>query len=168
MIAIALRTNENISYFRRNLISLLSYPDFTKIVICSGYFQENYKGSAYRILNDGILSTILSNPNYKNIEYIIVGGQFGVIKTDLWRLSFNKFLSGLKVNKINFKAFVDPKGKWHAKISIGIENSIPKTVLIGSSNMSRPAYGEPNHYFNIEADILLLANEPKLINHFNL
>ena len=167
MIAIALRTDENISYFRRNLISILSYQSFTQVIICSGYFQENYDGGTYQILNNGILSTILANPNYANIEYIIVGGKFSS-PTDKWKISFNKFLSGLKSNRIKFKAFVDPNGKWHAKIAVGIENKIPKTVLIGSSNMSRPAFDEPYRFFNIEADILLLANESKLKNHFNL
>jgi HKD family nuclease len=167
MIAISLRTSRDLSYFRRNLISILSYPDFTSVVICSGYFQENYNGSEYGILNDGLLSIITANPNYKKIEYIIVGGKFSN-STDPWKTSFNNFLSGLTENGINYKAFVDPRGKWHAKISIGIENTKPKTVLLGSSNMTRPAFGESNSSFNIEADILLLANELKLRNHFNI
>gem|GEM_PF-4156382 len=146
---------------------MLSYPGFTKVVICSGYFQESYNGSSYSILNDGILSTILANPNHCNIEYIIVGGKFNNA-TDPWKLSFNCFLSALKSNRINFKAYINPRGKWHAKISIGIEGNVPKTILLGSSNISRPAFGEPFADFNYEADIFLLANEPKLESHFNL
>jgi hypothetical protein len=39
---------------------------------------------------------------------------------------------------------------------------------MGSSNLTKPAFNEPNNGFNIEADILLIVNEDKLINHFNL
>lgn len=165
MITISLRTDASISYFRRNLLKILDYPNFTKVIISSGYFQENL--FHYNILNDGILSSILGNPNSANIEYTIIAGKFNRT-SDPWRNSFDTFLRNLRHNGVNFRAYIEKRGKWHAKIAIGIEINKPKVVLLGSSNLTRPAFCEPNVNFNVEADILLLVNEQELINSFNI
>lgn len=167
MITISLRTDASISYFRRNLLKILDYPHFTKVVICSGYFQESYNSSPYNILDDGILSSILGNPNSANIEYTIIAGKFNNLH-DPWKKSFNTFLRNLRHRGINFRAYTERRGKWHAKIALGIEHDITKVALLGSSNLTRPAFCEPYTNFNVEADILLLVNEQKLINSFNI
>lgn len=169
MIAISLRTKVNFSYFKNNLLGILSCPHFNKVVICSGYFQENLYG--YSISSDDLLSTILANSNYPNIEYIIIGGQFynsyKLGKSD-WHIAFDDFLRTLSHNGINFTAFIEKRKKWHAKISLGLENDIPKVAIIGSSNITRPAYSDSYTTFNVECDTTLLVNEKKIIKHFNL
>ena len=168
MIAISLRTDLNFSYFKRNILSILSYPDFDTVIICSGYFQEN---ATYSVTSDDILNTILANGNFTNINYLIIGGNFGYgkygMKSD-WHIQFDNFLKELRKNKIPFKAYLDKRKKWHAKIAIGIEKNVPKVAIIGSSNLTAPAYSEKHHSFNIECDTTLLMKEKKLENHFNL
>lgn len=165
MITISLRTDANLSYFRRNLLKILDYPNFTKVIISSGYFQEDLY--YYNILNDGILSSILGNPNYGKIEYIIIAGKFNK-PSDPWKSGFDNFLRNLRLNGVNFRAYTERRGKWHAKIVIGIEQNKPKALLLGSSNLTRPAFNELYANFNVEADILLLIDEQKLIDSFNI
>ncbi|QOG03467.1 restriction endonuclease PLD domain-containing protein [Flavobacterium sp. MDT1-60] len=168
MISIALRTDLNISYFKQNILSILSYPDFDSVVICSGYFQENNK---YSVTGDEIVKTILANPNFGKISYTIIGGNFGYtfrgVKPD-WHNQFDSFLNSLKTNGISFNAFLERRRKWHAKIAIGLQEKTPKVAIIGSSNFTAPAYSENHNTYNVECDIILLLKEKQLENHFNL
>lgn len=69
-------------------------------------------------------------------------------------------------------AFTAPLDNWHAKIAIRLRNGVPVAGLIGSSNLTGPAYGENQPAtpytpgWNYEVDTLLWVRDRKLNRHF--
>lgn len=79
----------------------------------------------------------------------------------LWRPQYNAFataLSGIKCwcgHGPNVHKIVKPlRNKWHAKVFIGKTNGRPSIGIIGSSNITRPAFGQ-NQQWNSEVDVIL-------------
>lgn len=151
-IIITLRTNPNISFFRRYLLGMIDYPTINKLVLCSGYIQENLY--SYSILQDELLNHLL-NRNFK-INVITVAGKFNNNKK--WEKSYKDFINTLKSHKIPISSFIAKRKNWHAKIAIVLERGKPLAGIIGSSNLTRPAYGEPYKNFNFETDVVIFAN----------
>jgi hypothetical protein len=56
--------------------------------------------------------------------------------------------------------------RWHAKIAIKLKDGSPKAAIIGSSNLTRPAYSEGYSAFNNECDVVLWVDEPSANEHF--
>ncbi|MCG2718989.1 MAG: hypothetical protein L6408_09200 [Nanoarchaeota archaeon] len=156
---IFLRTNKDISYFRRELLGLINSPASNKLLLCSGYISEGRRRRKqnYSVLNDGLLVAI----NSQCKEVITVRGMYSNKKAyDLFVKKLRN--SGVKVTPRKVK-----KGKWHAKVAIKVDkNNRPVAGLIGSSNLTRPAYGENYNGFNCEADVLIWENTSTYNQYF--
>jgi len=171
---IFLRTNLNISYFRRCLLKLIHTPGITELLLCSGYISERYINPYYRwryplysILQDDLLNELLiTNP-----KVITVGG---MLNFPGWRNSYDNFVRDLRNNNINVDAYIAPKNNWHAKIAMALDKNGPIAGIIGSSNLTRPSYGETNrnfygrpyYKFNHESDVLIWKDEPSYDLYF--
>lgn len=145
-ILIFLRTNKKISYFRRYLLKLINSPTSDKLLLCSGYIWEY---SNYSILNDELLNAISS----QNVEVITVAGMLS--GQGNWENKYKSFVKRLKSNNIKVVSYKAKKKNWHAKVAIKLNGEDPIAGLIGSSNLTAPAYRENHGRFNYEADVLI-------------
>ena len=100
---ITLRTDESISLFKKYLLYLINIPDLTRLLVCSGYFQEDLWG--YSVLeDDDLLYALKTHPHSGTLEIILVGGKFRKHGDDVWYSSFKKFAK--KLNKEGFQTFL--------------------------------------------------------------
>lgn len=155
-ISISLREDKYVSYFRENLLRLIETPRSDGLIICSGYISI---GSRYSILDDLLLDAIVKN--CKNV--ITVGAMF--FNPDAKKRYYH-FVSTLSMSGVNIHPFIAKNNKWHAKIAMKIREDKPVAALIGSSNLTAPAYRENYTAFNHECDVLIWENAHDLNFHF--
>jgi hypothetical protein len=158
-----LRQNESYSYFRRALHLLVKSPDANRLLLGSGYFWEDIPTDRrqYSVLHDGLLNEIVAA---KPKEVILIGGKFSGYS---WTQRFRMFAQRLRNAGITISAFKVKGNNWHAKIAFALKDDHPLAGLIGSSNLTRPAYQEGMAItFNHEADVLIWMDKPKFNNHF--
>lgn len=142
-VTIFLRKEERINYFRSIILNVFNSDSIDEIIICSGFFQEPSNGE-FSASEDLIRN--ISNYNQKKIK--IVG-----VHNNQWIKKFDIFCSKLKQNKFIINKFKIKNTKWHAKIMIAKKNGIPILTIIGSSNITRPAFHNSSP-FNYESDVL--------------
>lgn len=83
---------------------------------------------------------------------ITVAGKFS---SSFWENYYYNFVMALKAF-FNVDAYVAPSRNWHAKIAIRLDAmGEPIVGLVGSSNLTRPAYGIMSVNWNFEADVLI-------------
>lgn len=159
-IRIVLRKDGAQSPFRQMMGKLLSCPVGDSAVICSGYIWE---GKGYSVLNDGLLSMIQQ------------GCAKGVLTTVAGKFSHNyysyyrDFIRKLRASGVMVNPLYASKKNWHAKVAIRLINGkapIPVAALVGSSNLTAPAFGMGVKRWNYEADVLIWSNSEGLSSHF--
>jgi hypothetical protein len=175
-ISIVLRKNQNISLFRRELFKLISTPNTNKLLLCSGYVQEiitNYKGKKtnYTVLGDGLWNEIQKACKGEKFTIETVAGKFWGL--DDWLKSYDNFVNELTTNaknvkgcSVNVEPFIAPRGNWHAKVAMVLAKEGPLAAIIGSSNLTRSAFGEGYSWFNHECDVTIWKDVPDLDAHF--
>jgi hypothetical protein len=50
---------------------------------------------------------------------------------------------------------VSKSGRWHAKVALAVVSGSPVAGIVGSSNLTGPAYGVDRRVFNNETDVVL-------------
>lgn len=156
---ITLRQNLEESFFRQHLLNLLSEQiRGNYVILTSGYFYSRN----YEILDHQLLQTIQENDELTDI--MVIGAMSGssAAFTDFCQRLDNEWEGNVIPKKI--------KGNnWHAKIAMKLvsENGMrnPTCAVIGSSNLTRPAYGIPDDppnnsefkKFNHECDVVIFS-----------
>ncbi len=158
-IRVTLRTSQDFSPFRELLHRVIALPNCDKLILCSGYIWEP-SGQGYTVLNDELLDKLKSG--CAGQEIIIVAGKLD----GFWPEHYQNFVRRLRQSGLQVKAYVAPRRNWHAKIAIRIRNQQPIAALIGSSNLTGPAYGENRYRWNFESDVLIWKNSPDLNEYF--
>lgn len=133
---ITLRRDRETSFFRRHLLNMISPQiEGNSLILCSGFFQEDPEKD-YSILDDRLIDAIRSNKKINEIQAI------GAMRSPA---PFNEFCNKLKENW-DGELITKRKSNWHAKIAMKLKpadqiGKIPVCAIIGSSNLTRPAYG---------------------------
>ena len=151
-IAILLRNQQTPNVVLNLLLNAVQIPDINQIIICSGFFQENFNNSTYCASTEGNLAQQLAA---SKAEVITVG-----IHNAQWRFSFDEFNNSLTTAGVNLAARKISGYKWHAKVFIASTRNGPVFSLIGSSNMTRNAFST-SRPFNYEADVALWVPQAK-------
>lgn len=55
---------------------------------------------------------------------------------------------------------------WHAKIAMRLDDEVPVAAIIGSSNLTGPAYRRNWENWNFEGDVLIWRSDPTLDSYF--
>ncbi len=150
-IAILFRKREAPNLFREFILNSIALQVGDNALMCSGFFQEA-RGNNYRASSEGGLASILSNTKTK---LTTIG-----IHNNSWTPSYRDFIASLNSAGVNVDAFISSRLKWHAKIFLLRKGKIPKIGIIGSSNITRPAFGITDP-FNYEADVVLWSGAKK-------
>lgn len=159
-ITIFLRHTEKNNYFRRVILKTIASKIGDEAILCSGFFQELFKESEYQVTLDGNLSTLLTQ---SNIRLTTIG-----IHNSNWMKSYKNFVNNLKNDGVSHITSYYVSGfKFHAKIYIYKKENNPLLGIIGSSNMTRNAFGLSSP-FNYEADVVLWDDSCEEINELML
>ncbi len=149
---IFLRKRAQINWFRDILIDSINSGAGNRVILCSGFFQE---GGKYQASLEKNLARVLHR---RSIEITTIG-----IHNYNWLEKYKNFRNSLLSEGVNITAKYTPNLKWHAKIFILKNNTNPILGIIGSSNITRPAFSD-DVPFNYEADIVLWPNENRIID----
>ena len=170
---ITLRMDKERSFFRQNLLQMISNQqkfDGDCLVLASGYFWEEIdpkESDKYSISLDRLANAIKDNERIREVQVIGAMGS---------PTRLNAFCDNLE-DELNGREIVrrEIKGKnWHAKVAMKLHSDpasgekIPVCAIIGSSNLTRPAYGIKDDIpenvsssfgkFNHECDVLIFSN----------
>lgn len=159
-LTITLRDKDDLSYYKDLIIQLFlaCVPD--EIVICSGYFQEEHPYSSlghqgdYLVSRDkgyNLNSLIELFAKYKPKVTIVgyrdkkpVNAPPNWWRSSLWGKQYVNFCENVKSkmppNKVKSYRYIS--GEWHAKEIFMLKNGSVDVGIIGSSNLTRPAYGD--------------------------
>lgn len=183
-LAISLRTKEDGNYYRQALLGLIEIDNIDAVLLSYPYFQEfkpyknQYKTgvSNYSIIDDGLINIFTK----KRIKKFVLGTITSSKNGNEWLTSNKNFVDRINAEilkmksttKVKYKQFVTKKNDrlWHAKIAIGFSHLEPVVFIIGSSNMTRPAFQEKNKDFNYECDVIMWTDEKYkkiFMNSFN-
>ena len=161
-IALVLRASGAVSHFRDALVGAIGIAPGAELLLCSGFFQENptwrYKLSTEPDFFDGIVNN--------NINVIAVG-----CYNEVWRRQYINFVTALRGAGGTVDALSPVHEKWHAKISIIRRNDRPIFGVVGSSNLTGPAFGSLaspgfSGSFNWEADVILWEDSEADVSGF--
>jgi hypothetical protein len=105
-------------------------------------------------------------------DVIIAGCSSGSLTTvagkldDNWREHYENFVLQLRNAGLVVNAFIAPRGNWHAKIAIRTRGTTPLAALLGSSNLTFPAYSEGRRSWNFECDVAIWISSQDMTDHF--
>ncbi len=149
-IAILLRTEVQTNYFGDLMVRTLTQGCGDSIVLCSGFFQENFRGHSYQVSNEnGLINVLRQN----RINVTTIG-----VHNNVWKDAYVNFVNNLRNGGVNVTAYVTSSLRWHAKVFILKREGRPVFGIVGSSNMTRNAFGTTNP-FNYEADTFLWVSD---------
>lgn len=176
-LAILLRTDERISYFKKALLLMTKIPG-EELYFCSGSFSDITK-------NETLIENIKKGfEGFKDPKLISLGirvhcdpGVTCLCKKGKKKCASKKcnickykdFAKAFKLQsseKFSYKAYIDNNYSWHSKIYLKINNGEVVAAIIGSSNLTIPAFGEKednifsyNYAFPSECDVLIWDEE---------
>lgn len=156
-IAIILRNQLPINQFRDLLIGSIKTGAGDNALLCSGFFQESFKGSAYKASSETNFGLEVAK---SKIELKTVG-----IHNGSWKQSYRDFRDNMKALGANIICYYKNGLKWHAKVFVLSKGNTPIFGIIGSSNITRTAFGSANN-FNYECDVIIWPDENKTINNW--
>lgn len=146
-IAIFLRDSGSVNRFRRAILATLRVDAVNEGLLCSGFFQDDPKFSA------GAEFDLISHRQCSQLCLTTVG-----LYSYSWKNQYSSF--GKQLATANACQCFSVKQKripgmgWHAKVFIAKAAGKPVAGVIGSSNITRRAFGE-FRAFNRECDVVM-------------
>jgi hypothetical protein len=144
-IAIVLRKNVAKNPFRDVIVSAIGSGIADEALMCSGFFQENRRSAYCATLEKGLAASCARN----KVKLITVG-----IHNNQWLTSYKSFQTNLLSAGVNAHCKYKVGTKWHAKVFIALRAGQPLLGVIGSSNITRPAFSS-SIPFNRECDVII-------------
>ena len=146
-VAIFLRSTGNVNKFRRAILNALRSDLVDEALVCSGFFQDDNKYSA------GADFDLISRRSCSPLSITTLG-----LYSYSWKAQYATFFSQLKARNpcSCFSAAQKriPSMGWHAKVFLAKHAKRPLVGIIGSSNITRRAFGELQD-FNYECDVVM-------------
>ncbi len=146
-IAIVLRKSGNINRFRRVILGSLKTSAIDEALLCSGFFQDDTKYSA------GTEFDLIPHRMCSPLSLTVLG-----LYSYSWKTHYTTFISQIRLANPCPCVAVIPKRvpgmRWHAKVFVAKSAGQPVVSVIGSSNVTRRAFGEFKE-FNYECDVIL-------------
>lgn len=145
-VAIFLRKTGSINKFRAAILGALRTDLVDNALLCSGFFQDDGKYSA------GADFDLISHRMCNSLKVTTLG-----LYSYSWDAQYATFFAQLQAqNKCHCFSAVQkriPSMGWHAKVFLAKQGSNPLVGIIGSSNITRRAFGLDKH-FNYECDVV--------------
>ncbi|MBS1051125.1 phospholipase D-like domain-containing protein [Gluconobacter japonicus] len=152
-LAIILRTSGTTNIFRDFIVNILASKNIDTALLCSGFFQESFRGSAYHASLENRLAAKCAT---SGVNLTTVG-----IHNHTWLRSYREFRNNMLSAGVKINCFRKINLRWHAKIFIAKTDGIPCAGIIGSSNITRNAFSVGKN-FNNECDVFLWSENSPL------
>ena len=147
-IAIILRTAVTPNWFQQAIVSAVGFPPFERALLCSGFFQE---GSGGYLASNTLVNGSHFNARAAHMDLTVVGtyNSYGLHP-------FTAFIASVRAKtRPQYLTLRKRKtDRWHAKVFIAWESGVPAFAVIGSSNITRPAF-DTTSPFNFECDVII-------------
>lgn len=153
-IAIILRTSSSINVFRDAIVDALGSNQFDEALLCSGFFQENFRGSVYQASAEKQLARVCAK---SGVKLTTVG-----IHNSMWKPSYQNFKANMMAAGANITCMYKPGMRWHAKVFIASSFGKPHFGIVGSSNITRNAFSTGTPYNN-ECDVFMWTRSPSIL-----
>lgn len=146
-VAIFLRKTGGVNKFRRAILATLRTSLVDEALLCSGFFQDDEKYST------GSDFDLIRHRGCHPLTLTTLG-----LYSYSWKAQYASFFTQL--NHANpcvcftAKQMRIPSMGWHAKVFIAKHAERPVVGIIGSSNITRRAFGELSD-FNYECDVVV-------------
>ena len=140
---IFLRREKSVNRFRDTILGAIQSGLGDEALICSGFFQEDGKFSA------AVTSKLANSLAAANVRTDLVGVYNGV-----WIQRFRRFRDNLASEGVAVDAYTQRGLRWHAKVFILKKAGSPILGIVGSSNLTRPAFHNDSP-FNRETDVVM-------------
>jgi phosphatidylserine/phosphatidylglycerophosphate/cardiolipin synthase-like enzyme len=155
-VAIFLRNAGPVNKFRRAILNTLRTDVVDEALMCSGFFQDDKKYSAGADLD------LISHRTCAPLKLTTLG-----LYSYSWKAQYETFFTQLKAsNQCHCFSAVQKRISgmgWHAKIFLAKGAGRPLVGVIGSSNITRRAFGELAD-FNYECDVVLWDESVAQVN----
>jgi phosphatidylserine/phosphatidylglycerophosphate/cardiolipin synthase-like enzyme len=155
-VAIFLRKTGSINKFRTAILETLRTDLVDNALLCSGFFQDTAKYSA------GADFDLTSFRKRSPLKVTTLG-----LYSYTWKAQYVAFFSQLQAqNKCPSFSAVQmriPSMGWHAKVFLAKSGNRPLVGIIGSSNITRRAFGLEKD-FNFECDVVFWDETVPQIN----
>jgi hypothetical protein len=135
-VAIVLRTAKTQSLFRDAIINTIASGAGNYALICSGFFQENFKGSLYQASQEPGLNTALIG---NAVQLDTLG-----IHNSTWNPSYRNFCKNLALAGVLIVPYLMTGFHWHAKVFLLKNFQSHVFGIVGSSNLTANAFGVSN------------------------
>lgn len=159
-IAIILRKKHNINRFRDLMIGVIKSGCGDSALLCSGFFQElkPLRGGGVDPYQVSQQEQFAQEIAQSKMEFITVG-----IHNNTWKTPYQNFRDSMVNAGVNLTAYYKSGLRWHAKVFILSRESSSIFGIIGSSNMTKNAFGVEKQ-FNHECDVVLWMDKEKKID----
>lgn len=155
-VAIFLRKSGAVNKFRNAILNTLRTNLVDNAILCSGFFQDTPKYSA------GADFDLVSHRAGAPLSITTLG-----LYSYSWKAQYAAFFTQLKGKNIStsFSATQKriPSMGWHAKVFLAKSGPKPLVGIIGSSNITRRAFGIFKD-FNYECDVVMWDETVPAIN----
>lgn len=153
-----MRTGEKISAVKEIIISMNKQLEADSAFLGSGYITEyvdKKHGGIFYFASAQVNSSKIELKNSFPNNLTIVGVHSN--KSSYWYDNYRRFVLNIckRTNPIHVTAYYEKNGRWHAKIYILLKAGVPIAAVIGSSNLTCPAFWDNSSGFNIEADLVI-------------
>ena len=148
-----LRTSAKTNVFRDAVISTIGSGHLDEVLICSGFYQENFQGSHFQVSGEASFAKVCAA---SKIRLTTVG-----VHNNTWKSSYRDFRDNMKAAGVAINSYYKAGLKWHAKVYIGFRGGDPLVGIVGSSNLTRPAFSVTSP-FNNECDVYLWDRKSKI------
>jgi hypothetical protein len=151
------RRDRTQSPFREFLHRLIALPQASGLFLSTGFVWDHPSPRGYSVSGDALLAEFQKRPA---LSVTTVCGMF--YRTNQWGNNYlqfySTFVSRLRAGGVNVSAYAATRGRWHAKVAVAVSGAQPLAAIVGSSNLTRPAYGVNWANYNNEADVVLWAD----------
>jgi phosphatidylserine/phosphatidylglycerophosphate/cardiolipin synthase-like enzyme len=135
------------------------------LVLCSGYIYEPDRG--YSILDDQLLDAIVRGTAGYRVQTL--AGKLQQSGTMDWLGYYRNFVATLRGAGVQVDPLIAPERNWHVKVAVSFDTTgQPRAAIVGSSNLTGPAYGERCRTWNYECDVTIWIADPALDQHFRI
>ena len=146
-VAIFLRNTGSTNKFRRTVLGALRTDMVDEALLCSGFFQDDAKYST------GADFDLIAHRSCTPLKLTTLG-----LYSYSWKAQYSTFFSQIQAKNACpcFTAVQKriPSMGWHAKVFLAKAAGQPVIGIIGSSNVTRRAFGELKD-FNYECDVVM-------------
>ncbi len=145
-VAIFLRKTGSLNKFRAAILGALRTDIVDNALLCSGFFQDDGRYSA------GADFDLTSHRSCSPLKITALG-----LYSYSWKAQYSSFFAQLQAQNacVCFSAVQKriPSMGWHAKVFLAKRGNTPLVGIIGSSNITRRAFGLDKD-FNYECDVV--------------